>query len=417
MAAPTAKHKMPPGNTSIEANTTLKNVAYYTEWNVEFPPKMLPAADLSHVLYSFAQIDVDGTVHLPDLDACCRAQYGSDIGTPVIEDTLFDSIKELYLLKKYNRHMKTLISIGGWTYTHDSPNLAIAATTKEGRANFVASAVQLVKDFGFDGIDIDWEYPNNGDDAIDFVLLLKDLRAALDVYAERSAPRYHFLIAVACPSGASEYEKWFLKEMDQYLDSWHVMAYDYAGGWSNVAGHGSNLYYNDNNPAITAFSAHKAINGYIDAGIPAKKMIMGVPLYGRTFEHSQGLGMSHSGSMEITYKDLPKTGATEFYDPKLVATWSFDPSIGEVVTYVGKEETNAKAEYVKEHRLGGMMWWEASQDKRGNDSLIHIAAEKLGKLDNTQNWLSYPESKYRNIRNGMKEESVVAKVAHWLGVW
>lgn len=72
--------------------------------------------------------------------------------------------------------MKVLLSIGGWTY---SSNFAAAASTSATRALFVSSALTLMKDWGFDGIDIDWEYPADATEAANFVALLQQMRSAM----------------------------------------------------------------------------------------------------------------------------------------------------------------------------------------------------------------------------------------------
>lgn len=353
----------------------------------------------------------------------------------------YGCIEEMMEMKIKHRGVKTLLSIGGWTYTHFKTTLQDAAQTHKGRARFINSAVDLLKDLGFDGIDIDWEYPADDEEATNYVLLLKELREALDDYAEQSAPGYHFLMTIATPAGASDYCQLHLKEMDQYLDSWHLMGYDFSGRWESVAGHAANVYPSLANPAATPFSINNTLKDYISSGVPANKIVLGMPLYGRVFTNTTGVGKPHkTGIAEPPdYRIFPRPGAVENYDPQLVATWSFDSAIGEFVSYQGMEETHAKAKYIKEHGLGGSMWWQAGGDKAGNTSLVSNMLKDLGSLENSTNLLDYPESQYVFIRNaklkakkekqpkkgkGKKKEpemkdagSALAATGHLLGIW
>lgn len=100
----------------------------------------------------------------------------------------------MYLLKKANRNLKVMLSIGGWEY---APSLSNAASTNITRAAFASTAVTLITDWGFDGIDIDWEWhnpPPTRADAENFVLLLQAVRAALDEASAQSCSNYRFLL-------------------------------------------------------------------------------------------------------------------------------------------------------------------------------------------------------------------------------
>lgn len=240
------------------------------------------------------------------------------------------------------------------------------------------------------------------------VLLLAACREALDAYAAEHAPGYHFLITIASPAGPDNYNKMHMKEMDAYLDAWHLMAYDYAGSWDTVAGHQANLYPSTDNPDSTPYSTDRAVTDYISAGVTASKIVMGMPIYGRSFEATNGLGQSFtgigSGSWENgvwDYSDLPRSGATEFHDSQAVAAYSYDSSTKELISYDTPVEINTKSEYVKSKGLGGAMFWETSSDKTGSDSLITTAATNLGSLEQSQNLLDYPASVYDNLKAGM----------------
>lgn len=316
-------------------------------------------------------------------------------------------VKQLYLLKKSNRQMKTLLSIGGWAY---SQSFSSAVATPEGRAKFASSALQFVQDCGFDGLDIDWEYPDS-EDAINLVSLLQAVRHTLDTYSSEQNLNYHFLLSIASPAGPDHYNKLQLQKMDQLLDQWNLMAYDYAGSFSSFTGHQANLYPSQSDPRATPFSTDKAIQDYIAAGVNASKIQIGMPIYGHTFNSTAGLGKSFDVSSSSAigswdhgiwdYKVLPKTNAIVKYDNQTGATYSYDNVTRQLISYDTVDAVKKKAEYIRNSGLGGGFFWEASADKKGNESLIESLTKQLGKLDQSPNLLNYPLSKYPNIKANM----------------
>ena len=103
-------------------------------------------------------------------------------------------MKAIYKLKKQNRHLKTLLSIGGWTY---SPRFHPIVLSPAARATFVASAIRLLEDYGLDGLDVDYEYPHDAEHARGYVELLKELRQGLDAHARSKGANYRFLLTVS----------------------------------------------------------------------------------------------------------------------------------------------------------------------------------------------------------------------------
>ncbi|KAI4227981.1 MAG: hypothetical protein L6R36_001991 [Xanthoria steineri] len=365
--------------TMAAAGKEYKSIAYFVNWAIyarNHNPQDLPAKNLTHVLYSFANVKETGEVFLTD----------------AWSDTL-------YLLKKNNRNLKVLLSIGGWTYSANFPK---PASTPEGRSTFASTAVRLVKDLGLDGLDVDWEYPKDAGEAQNYVDLLAAIRKELDTVSKKMQ------LSVACAAGPKNYEIMKLKAMDQYLDMWNLMAYDYAGSWDATSGHQANLYPSKENPASTPFSTDAAVKYYTSHGVKASKIVLGMPIYGRAFLATDGPGKKYTEIGEGSYekgiwdfKALPKDGAKEFIDKKIGASWSYDAASKMMVTYDTKEMVQQKAEYIKKEGLGGGMWWESSADKKDGESLIGTVAKSLGSLDRSQNTLSYPDSKYDNLKKGM----------------
>lgn len=324
---------------------------------------------------------------------------------------LYGCLKQLNLLKRRNPNLKILLSIGGWTY---SSNFKSGAGTSANRANFARTAVALLKNYGFDGLDIDWEYPQNDQEAQDWVSLLRACRQEMDAYARHvnpSAP-HHFELSVACPAGPQNYERLRIAEMDRYLDFWNLMAYDYAGSWDPAAGHQANLYPSRSNATSTPFSTARALEHYTRHVDPSR-IVLGMPLYGRAFENTNGVGRPYSGVGEgswergvYDFKALPLPGAKEYYDHEAGASYSYDEQKKMLISYDTVPMGRDKAWYVRNRRLGGAMWWESSGDKKGSESLIGNVVEALGgpgSLRRDRNCIEYPESEWENVRNGFKD--------------
>lgn len=326
---------------------------------------------------------------------------------------MYGCLKQLNILKRRNRNLKVLLSIGGWTY---SANFAAPASTSSGRENFANSAVTLLKDCGFDGLDVDWEYPQNGKEANDYVALLKAVRKALDSYAiSQGLSKETFELTVACPAGPQKYDKLKIQEMDQYLDFWNLMAYDYAGSWDQRAGHQANVYPSSDRKEATPFYTMQALKHYLGHSVASHKLVLGCPLYGRAFvglnghgkpgdQYTGGVGEGSWESGVWDWKALPKEGAQVHVEKDTVASYSFDPSSKTMISFDNNEIVHLKADWVKKMNLGGVMWWESSGDRKvGQGSAVEAVESSLkGKMQKRWNSISYPLSKYQNMRDGFQ---------------
>ncbi|CRG84843.1 hypothetical protein PISL3812_02031 [Talaromyces islandicus] len=389
------------------ATSGFRSVAYFADWDIynttNFFPQNITASTLSHLIYCFANVDAStGSVGLSDVWADLQFPYPGDDSSDT--SAVAGNIKQLYLMKQQNRNLKTLLSIGGATY---SPNFDNFTLTAEGRQTFAKSAVELVQNLGFDGIDIDWEYPSDQVHAEAYTSLLQEVRNALTDYSNQWANGAPLLLSIAAPAGAQAYEIMDLSGMDKYLDFWNLMAYDYAGSWSDYSGDLANVYASKTNPNSTQTNTDDAISYYLSKGISASKINLGMPIYARTFPDTTGLGQpfNKTAAGEVNYNaiDTANANITELTD--VIASYSYNSTAdGTLYSFDTPKIAQLKTQYAQSKGIGGAMFWEISGDKVGEESIIGTVVNAIGGssgLDQSQNLLAYPNSNYTNIRNQM----------------
>ncbi|KAL2106398.1 hypothetical protein VUR80DRAFT_6781 [Thermomyces stellatus] len=237
----------------------------------DYHPSKLQVDQITHVLYAFADIGPDGEVKSSDPWADTQKRYEGDSWDD--SSNAYGCVGQLNLLKTKNRHLKLLLSVGGWKYSQQG-KFTNPASTEEGRQRFASSAVKLVADWGSDGLDVDWKYPENDQEAQDYVLLLEACRKALDEYAAENASGYHF----PSSAGPEKIETLDLAGMDPLLDFWNLMAYDYAGSWDSTSGHQSAFYASEDDPESTKFSTDKAVSrSSLEYGCTKTSHVLGFP--------------------------------------------------------------------------------------------------------------------------------------------
>lgn len=329
---------------------------------------------------------------------------------------MYGNIKQLYLWKKQQRNLKTMLSIGGGTY---STNFVPVLANDTLRQKFADSSVTLLANLGFDGLDIDYESVSNSVQAEQFVDLLNKTRTALDIFAANISAS-PFLLSFASPGGSSYYDLLDFSAMDKYLDFWNFMGYAYTGSWNTYSGHQASLYNSTTNPLSTPVDTHTGILYYISEGVTPDKINLGCPLYGSSFNNTSGPGTEFDGIGRLgtngaaglwNYNSLPVSGfnATTYNLPDIGASYSYDPVKRYMISYDTAKIAAVKAQYVLDMGLGGTMWWEVSQDKTDDSSLIGSTVETYGgqnAIDQTLNHLNYSTSVYDNLRAGFPGETI-----------
>lgn len=368
---------------------------YFAEWGVygrNYHVADIPADKVTHIIYAFAKI-ANGEVTIFDSYAALDKWYPGDNW----EEELRGNFKQLKLLKKKHPHLKTLIAIGGWTLSEPFSDVALTA---ESRVRFAHSAARFVEKYGFDGIDIDWEYPCGGglargreEDKKNFTLLMAEVREQLSILTAKTGQQY--LLTVASPAGyqINHYE---LQAVAQYIDWYHVMTYDFHGAWEQTTNHQAALYPSslDCSDVRERYTASSAIDQYIAAGVSPRQLVMGVPFYSRGWAgvSSEGMGFFQSapraaaGTWEpgvLDYSDVygkVRNSPNEYVvtrDEEAQAAWVYNPYREEGVFYTFEDcvTLKNKIKFIKERGLRGAMFWEFSGDIRNAndpDSLIHV---------------------------------------------
>uniref|UniRef100_A0A1Y1NCR6 chitinase n=1 Tax=Photinus pyralis TaxID=7054 RepID=A0A1Y1NCR6_PHOPY len=269
-------------------------------------------------------------------------------------------------MKSKNPNLKTLLAVGGWK--EGSVNYSKMAGNTSLRSNFITSAINLMNKYGFDGFDIDWEYPAQRggvpQDKANFVTLVREFRQAL------GNGRLLSIAAGATPSQiATSYN---VSALIRDLDFINVMTYDLHGSWDGVTGANAPLF------SSSGLSVSQCIDAWIANGAPSSKLVMGIPVYGRTFTltNSQlnGIGAPTSqpgapgpftqeagiiGYNEMCLKLLTNQWVVVWHDAQKIP---YAYKENQWVSYDEQRSVGVKVQYIKQRDLGGAMIWSIDTD-------------------------------------------------------
>lgn len=273
-------------------------------------------------------------------------------------------------IRRIHPGIKIILSVGGWS----ADGFSQAAMTEESREKMAESAAALTAQFGLDGIDIDWEYPcfavagiaADSRDKENFTLLLAKLRQKLDGLGEGR------MLTIAAGGDTYFTMHTNMGEAQRYLDYVQLMTYDLQGGFSKVTGHHASLYAGTTN--LSDVCVDKAVKAFQQAGVPAEKLIVGVPFYARVWKEVKGggdglgheagtVGQGGFGYQVLAKEYIDKNGYRRYWDEAGRAPYLFNGDC--FMSYDDGESLREKTEYVKAKGLGGIMFWEYGCDPEG----------------------------------------------------
>ncbi len=366
-------------------------IGYYPYWNQDkFTPDEVDFRRVTQVNHAFVWPEENGEITIPN----------GFINTRLIS-----------LAHQAGR--KILLSVGGATGSYGFSAMAADVNT---RSTFVNKIVQLVEQYHYDGLDIDWEFPQTSADKNNILQLVKDLRSALD------AKNPNYLLSMAIPAG-DWFGKWFpFKELQNFVDQFNAMTYDYHGGWSNHSGHNAPLYAPENDYCGSVSESIFYLTTV--RGISKAKLFLGIPFYGRKFT-SKGLYQSSSGG-DLTYAyreiiPLLDQGWYFFWDDVSKVPYLRNNTGTELISFDDTLSVKLKCEFALKEKLAGGMIWALGHDEQNNTQpLLGIAARTLAgnttdlALDSKlqpQNWqvvvFPNPFNSQTNIRLTLRQPLVL----------
>jgi len=325
-------------------------VGYYPSWiKSTLPASKIQFYNLTHINHAFAWPDADGHI-----------KKSSDLIYPVLNQLAHEN------------DVKIIISLGGWGHASGfSPMVADSAK----RTFFINNLINFIKEYNYDGVDFDWEFPNSNTDRNNLTLLIKELRNCFD----EENPDWLITFAVGTSNWSGQ---WFdYSELVNYVDWFNAMCYDYHGSWSDHSGHNAPLYQSQSDHCGSVNTGMEYLHK--TRGIPKDQLTVGMPFYGKEFNSSSLYGPFTGVVTDYFYYQIvPKMNGDWNYhwDDVSKVPYLTNSINTKIITFDDTVSIRYKCEWVKDNGYYGVMIWALGQDVIGDrQPLLETIGEWLMK--------------------------------------
>ncbi|XP_076884921.1 class V chitinase CHIT5a-like [Bidens hawaiensis] len=327
---------------------------YWPSWSIDFPPSAIDTTLFTHVYYAFLSPS--------------NVTFKFEIDYP----TALSLKNFTTTLHKKKPSIKTLLSIGG---TAEGPKIfSRMALGYDSRKSFILCTIEVARKFDFDGVDLDWEFPQTPIDMVNFRHLLLEWRVAVKKEA-KSTGKQQLLLSAATyykPEVTLDnvYRKYPVKSINKNLDWINAMCYDYHGAWDLTATGAQAALYDPNSNVSTSYG----LQAWIKAKIQREKLVMGLPLYGRTWQLKDpsiygigapavdvGPGVQGQLGCADVEKFNAQNNAKVVFDLSTVSVYSVAGT-----TWIGYDDARSvkiKVEYAKTLKIEGYFFWAVNTDQ------------------------------------------------------
>ena len=274
-----------------------------------------------------------------------------------------------FVTDAHKANVKVLVSLGGWGW--DKQFAAIVAKP-DAEDRYVKAVMAVVEEGDYDGIDLDWEYPDTATEVAGFERLTRRFRAQLDAQGKTKGRAMIVTMAASSNPGTL---RWLRKDfLLETMDWVNVMTYDYTGDWTDYAGHHAPLFASSKQPGgrERGRSTESSMKYLVETqGIPPDRLAVGIPLYGRGFAVSEpyastkGKPKTRLGEGNFAALDhlRREQGWVRTWDDETKTPWLIAPDGATVVGYDDAESVRTKTEWALKRNFRGVFFWQVAADR------------------------------------------------------